>query len=523
MYEKFTPVIQLDEITSTEETMLQELVALANSTTGQYIIKTAGSLVNTTAAWTVPYGGTGVASFTAYAILAGGLTSTGALQQVPSIGTTGQVLTSNGAGTLPTWQTAAGGGADTALSNLASVAINASLVLGSSDGGALGSASKMWSDLFLASGGIIDFNGDVTITHTANTLTFAGASSGYTFDDDIIFPADAVPTNYLIKTVNQTTNDKGGNPITIDTGDGLGTGTGGGILLLAGTGGVTDGQGGAITLRAGAGQGAGAGALLDFGAGAGGENGNGGGMDFDGGEGGINGGVGGSLNFNPGYGPGGNGTVNIADGNSGIQAIFSTASLATSNKTFTFPNATGTFVLLDATQTLTAKTLTSPVLTTPSAFTTGGTITLAENTSIALDPAGSADGKYSGITVAGTAGATLVFGDLIYLDPTDSRWELTDANAAAAADGDARGMIGICVLAAAADGSATTILLQGIIRADAVFPALTINAPVYVSETAGDIVVAQPTTTDAVIRVLGFAITADEIYFNPSSDYITHA
>lgn len=51
------------------------------------------------------------------------------------------------------------------------------------DGLALGSATVSWSDLFLASGGVINFNnGDVTITHSANTLTFAGASSGYSFD-----------------------------------------------------------------------------------------------------------------------------------------------------------------------------------------------------------------------------------------------------------------------------------------------------------------------------------------------------
>ena len=46
-----------------------------------------------------------------------------------------------------------------------------------SDGIALGTGSKMWSDLFLASGSVVNFNnGDVTLTHSANTLTVAGGT-----------------------------------------------------------------------------------------------------------------------------------------------------------------------------------------------------------------------------------------------------------------------------------------------------------------------------------------------------------
>lgn len=164
---------------------------------------------------------------------------------------------------------------------------------------------------------------------------------------------------------------------------------------------------------------------------------------------------------------------------------------------------------------------TSPTFTTPAAFTTGGTITLAENTSIALDPAGSADGKWTGISVTATAGYTQSFGDLVYLDPTDSRWEAVDANSAAGADGDARGMLGM-VVSAGTDGNACTILLHGIIRADAKFPTFTVNNPIYASETAAAVTQTQPTTTDVVIRVIGSALTADELYFSPSPDYITH-
>jgi len=59
---------------------------------------------------TVPEGGSGDASLTAYAVVCGGTTSTGALQSIAGVGTSGHVLTSNGAGALPTFQAAAGGG-----------------------------------------------------------------------------------------------------------------------------------------------------------------------------------------------------------------------------------------------------------------------------------------------------------------------------------------------------------------------------------------------------------------------------
>lgn len=56
-------------------------------------------------------GGTGINSTTAYAVLCGGTTSTGPLQSIASVGSSGQVLTSNGAGALPTFQ-APGGSLD---------------------------------------------------------------------------------------------------------------------------------------------------------------------------------------------------------------------------------------------------------------------------------------------------------------------------------------------------------------------------------------------------------------------------
>jgi len=52
----------------------------------------------------------------------------------------------------------------------------------SNDGAALGTSALSWSDLFLASGGVLNFaNGNVTITHSANTLTVVGTLAATTF------------------------------------------------------------------------------------------------------------------------------------------------------------------------------------------------------------------------------------------------------------------------------------------------------------------------------------------------------
>lgn len=59
---------------------------------------------------TVANGGTGDASLTAYAVLCGGTTSTAAIQSVAALGASGTVLTSNGAGALPTFQAVSGSG-----------------------------------------------------------------------------------------------------------------------------------------------------------------------------------------------------------------------------------------------------------------------------------------------------------------------------------------------------------------------------------------------------------------------------
>lgn len=71
----------------------------------------AGTLALTYSGTALPNanGGTGRTTNTAYAVVCGGTTTGGAEQSIAGVGTAGQVLTSNGAGALPSFQAAATG------------------------------------------------------------------------------------------------------------------------------------------------------------------------------------------------------------------------------------------------------------------------------------------------------------------------------------------------------------------------------------------------------------------------------
>ena len=136
------------------------LSGLTPSTATTGVVTLAGTLG-------VASGGTGATSLTAYAVLCGGTTSTGTVQSIASVGTAGQVLTSNGAGALPTFQT--GGGTVALNSVLASTA--AATISHGNFVNTWNWNSNTTSSAFVLGSTSLTTASLLTLTHTTSALT----------------------------------------------------------------------------------------------------------------------------------------------------------------------------------------------------------------------------------------------------------------------------------------------------------------------------------------------------------------
>ncbi len=125
-----------------------------------------------------------------------------------------------------------------------------------------------------------------------------------------------------------------------------------------------------------------------------------------------------------------------------------------------------------------------------------------------LDYSGLTDHTYSGIIVELTAGAALAFPNIVYMG-SDSRMELSDADATTSMPA-----IALCTTTIA-ENAAGDFLLSGFVRDDTWN--WTPGALLYADNTtAGGIVTTAPAGSGDQVQVIGLAITADIIYFNPS-------
>lgn len=143
-----------------------------------------GLTTDVTGTLPVANGGTGIATTTAYSVICAGTTATGAFQSLAALGASGTVLTSNGAGALPSFQ-AAGGGSAAAQADLETQTDNTKFLTSLNIKWAPGVA-KGWCEWGVSSTiGASQNVSSVTDTGTGNwtvnwTTSFSSANYAYT-------------------------------------------------------------------------------------------------------------------------------------------------------------------------------------------------------------------------------------------------------------------------------------------------------------------------------------------------------
>ena len=132
-----------------------------------------------------------------------------------------------------------------------------------------------------------------------------------------------------------------------------------------------------------------------------------------------------------------------------------------------------------------------------------------------------ADETVSGITATFTAGEDLVRGEVVYFKASDSKMHKAVATAAGT-------MPAVAMAAADVSADATAkFLLFGFLQDNGTFPAYTVGGTLYApeAETSSQNVPEQtaPDSDGDFVQVLGYAVTANAVFFNPSNDVIEHA
>lgn len=149
----------------------------------------------------------------------------------------------------------------------------------------------------------------------------------------------------------------------------------------------------------------------------------------------------------------------------------------------------------------------------PIVTTTGSQTLTNKIVSHTVEP--SADDTYTGENITGfNATATIAQWEAVYLSTTG--WALIDADAAATAGGVFAGL----AATSGTNGNPLTVVLKGVIRNDG-WAWATVGAPLYLSTTAGALTETAPTGTDDVVRIVGYVLSDDCIWLNPSNDWLT--
>lgn len=145
----------------------------------------------------------------------------------------------------------------------------------------------------------------------------------------------------------------------------------------------------------------------------------------------------------------------------------------------------------------------------------GGDLDLNEH-NILLKDQPATDHTASGIIANLTAGTALAFGDICYMG-ADAKMEKGDADAVANST-----IWAMCIDATIAEDAAGNFLLVGFARDDT-WNWGTLGGTLYLDTvTAGGMTQTAPSGADDVVKIVGYAITADIIYFNPEQTMVVH-
>lgn len=138
---------------------------------------------------------------------------------------------------------------------------------------------------------------------------------------------------------------------------------------------------------------------------------------------------------------------------------------------------------------------------------------LGTDCALELDPTLAATGDFSGEVITGTAGTTISIGDVCYLNAS-SQMVLADASA------EATGAGALYVSLASLTSTQTGLFLRnGYVRATALGTG-TAGAIAYLSETSGDVTATRPSTSGAIIRVVGYWYDTNTFDFRPDGAWV---
>jgi hypothetical protein len=139
---------------------------------------------------------------------------------------------------------------------------------------------------------------------------------------------------------------------------------------------------------------------------------------------------------------------------------------------------------------------------------TSSELILRDNTKIVYDTNITTNSQMNGTIIKSVSSST-VQGVLYALTANAPAWEAADANASNATN----------LLAIATSTNANLgMLLNGVFRDSS--HGFTVGSPLYVSTTSGVLTQTAPSGTGDYVRVVGYAIDANHIYFNPDNTWV---